>query len=137
MRIALRPPVVLSFSTRTGRAVAFFVLAFIRAAVLSAFVLAAVVTPLQHPAWLKEPLIVLARVLDVPISLISRVLPFKSPASLLFPPEPGSTCFLDRRTTIYLHMRAGIASYLLLFYLPALCRLIRGRLRPAASPSHP
>ena len=124
MKVTVRAPVVLTFTSATARAVAFLALSVLRATVISTFVYVAFTTWLGRLLLLGKAILRLAQLLHVPIFLFShsvgRVLPHLcSPFRL--------DGVIDSRAGFADHTRAGVASYTLLFFVPTLFRFVRER----------
>jgi hypothetical protein len=139
MRITVRPAIVLSFSSVVGRAVAFFVLAAVRGAVISAYVFVAFCYPLAHLRWLKLPVLALARLFDLPIAALGVLVPFlRTPFSFIRPMSfLGFDGAIDPRWALLAHMRAGILAYLILFHVPTFVRLTKQWRRRSSPPIAP
>jgi hypothetical protein len=127
MRITIRPAIVLAFRSRWGRPFAFAVLAAVRGALFSYYVFVAYCYPLRHLHWLEDPLLWLARLLELPIGALGFVLPFlRSPISFIHPiSSVGSAYNIDIDAALRVHMRAGVVAYLVVFHLPLLFRAVR------------
>jgi hypothetical protein len=113
---------VLSFKSPVARGAAFVLLATVRAALVAYFVFAAFVYPLYNLRWFGNILVWVARVLYVPIDWLGRLVPpLQSPFS-------GHAEWAFRWQLLWRHMIVGTLAYVLLFCIPSLVRLVRGRL---------
>ncbi len=108
---------------------AFFLLSLLRASLFSYYVFVAFACPLNHLLWLRHPLILLAKALEIPIYLLGLAIPFlRSPAGhLSYKPPLGLDGVVDPTWFLLDHMRTGVLAYLLVFYTPTLFRWARRR----------
>ena len=116
MRVTLHAPIVLEFRSPWSREVAYLLLTAARSAVISYYVWVAFAYPVTNLPWLRECLVLLARVLAVPILIFGKLIP--PLASSLFESHNPNPRLQD-------HLIAGIATYVFLFHLPVLVRVLR------------
>ena len=132
MKVTVRPSVVLAFNSTRGRAVAFFVLAVLRAALISGFIYFAfgLFIPWRWPL-LAKAIHLLAQALQIPIFLFSHSIGLLIPylASPFDFDWPSTHCMavLDPSPWLSHHLRAGIITYTALFHVPAAVRWFRSR----------
>lgn len=129
MRITLRSAVVLTFQSPRGRTVVFFVLAVVRAALISGFTYVAIDEPLWRWGLFGKGIHWFAQVLQFPIVLFSHsvglLIPYvASPFDFGLPRMRAIGAF-DQRPWLPHHLRAGIITYTILFHVPTALRWLR------------
>ncbi len=114
MRVTLHAPIVLEFRSPWSREVAYLLLTALRSAVISYYVWVAFGYTVTYLPWLREYLGLLARVLGMPILIFGKLVP-----------PLASSLFVSHDPRLLDHMIAGIATYVVLFHLPVLVRVLR------------
>ncbi len=113
MTVTLRAPIVLTFRSPWGREIAYLLLTALRSAVISYYVWVAFGYSVTYLPWVREYLGLLARVLGMPILIFGKLVP-----------PLASSLFVSHEPRLQDHMIAGIATYVFLFHLPVLVRIL-------------
>ncbi len=113
MTVTLRAPIVLSFRSPWGREIAYLLLTAFRSVLIAYYVWVAFGYSVTYLPWLREFLVLLARVLGIPILIFGKLVP-----------PLASSLFVSHDPRLLDHMIAGIATYVFLFHLPVMVRIL-------------